>query len=152
MIDDIIRLDELKRKLRKLKQLELKIRFNGARPQGKALVWDSFFNLSEAGSGKAKYSLRSIASMDHEAYKNIINEYFSHVYYEFYKENGLNGIQRLCDPDILSKLGLMFDADRNDIKKRFRELAKKYHPDAGGDAAMFIELMDNYKKLMGGGK
>jgi curved DNA-binding protein CbpA len=49
-------------------------------------------------------------------------------------------------------LGLRSDADENDIKKKFRELAKKYHPDAGGDAAMFIELMDDYKKLIGKGK
>ncbi len=67
----------------------------------------------------------------------------------FYKESGITGIQSIYDPAILSKLGLLFNADENDVKKKFRELAKKCHPDAGGDAAMFIELMDSYEKLMG---
>jgi hypothetical protein len=149
---DDIRLDEIKRKLRELKKLELKIRFNGVKPPGRSLVWDRFFDLRESGTGKARYSLRELASMDHESYREVINDFFSLVYYEFYRENGLAGIRKIYDPDLLSKLGLMFDADQDDIKRRFRELAKKYHPDVGGDAAMFIELMENYRKLMGDGR
>lgn len=152
MAGNAFRLDDLKRKLRNLKRLELKIRFGGTRRPGKALIWDDFFDLSETGAGKAKYSLKSIASMDHEAFKSVISDYFSRVYFEYYMENGLAGARRLYDPDALSKLGLRFDADKDEIKKRFRELAKIYHPDAGGDAAMFIELMENYKKLVGDGK
>jgi curved DNA-binding protein CbpA len=34
-----------------------------------------------------------------------------------------------------------------DIKRRFRELALKYHPDRGGDSEKFIEILDVYKKL-----
>lgn len=46
------------------------------------------------------------------------------------------------------QMGLPFDADVTAIKKKFRELAKKYHPDTGGDSTKFIELMENYKKLV----
>jgi len=37
---------------------------------------------------------------------------------------------------------------RAEIKKKFRELAKKYYPDTIGDSSKFIELMENYKKLI----
>ncbi|MDD4495385.1 MAG: J domain-containing protein [Eubacteriales bacterium] len=145
---DPIRFDEVKRKLRKLKKLEVKVRFNGISNPGKILVWDSFFDLHDSCTGNTKYSLHKIASMDQEEYLNVINEYFACVYYELYRENGLTFKQGIYEPEFLSKLGLPFDADENDIKKRFRELAKKYHPDTGGDAALFVELMDNYKKLI----
>jgi len=36
------------------------------------------------------------------------------------------------------------------VKKRFRELAKIYHPDVGGDAVKFIELMTLYRRLIVG--
>ena len=45
-------------------------------------------------------------------------------------------------------MGLAPDASATDIKRRFRELAKKYHPDSGGDQSKFIELMENYHKLI----
>ncbi|HEY8420442.1 MAG TPA: J domain-containing protein [Thermoclostridium sp.] len=48
---------------------------------------------------------------------------------------------------MLKQFGLPYDADMDAIKKRFRELAKKYHPDTGGDSTKFIELMEAYKKL-----
>jgi DnaJ-class molecular chaperone len=48
----------------------------------------------------------------------------------------------------LAQLGLPYDADKNTIKKRFRELAKKYHPDTGGDSMKFIQLMESYRKLV----
>lgn len=53
----------------------------------------------------------------------------------------------LYNPDILARLGLPIDADSKAIKKKFRELAKKYHPDTGGDSSKFIEFMEDYKKL-----
>lgn len=153
MTNDPVRLDKIKRKIRKLKQLEMKIRFNGIKHPHQNLVWDRFFDLNETSpnetsSMKAKYTLRMLASMSQEEYKNVIDEYFSVIYKEHHQENGITGIQGIYDPAILSRLGLPLDADENDIKSKFRELAKQYHPDAGGDAAMFIELMDDYKKLI----
>jgi len=85
--------------------------------------------------------------MNKDDFRNVINEYFFHVYYRFCKENGIVN-RHMYDPDILAQMGLPPDADSSEIKKRFRELAKKYHPDTGGGSSKFIELMENYKKLV----
>lgn len=152
--------EEVKHKVRKLKKLELKIRFGNigfqdnlrgipGRKQSLGLVWDEFFDLHDGSAAKAKYTIKDIAAMGKEEFKNVVSEYFFNVYYKFYKENGITDMP-LYSQDMLSQMGLPFDADSNDIKKRFRELAKKFHPDTGGDGDKFIELMENYEKLMNG--
>lgn len=148
MTHETQRLDEIKRKLRKLKKHEVRIRFNSIQTHTD-LVWDNFFDLRETKNSKAKYSLSLLASMNQEEYMQVINEYLSFVYYEIYKENGIIVEGGIYDPSILIKLGLPANADEGCVKKRFRELAKKYHPDSGGDADLFIELMDNYRELLG---
>lgn len=148
MTHHALRLDEIKRKLRKLKKHEMRMRFNGLQPR-KNLVWDQFFNVRESKKSKAKYSLSQLASLNHDQYVQIIHEYLSYVYYEIYKASGFKVQDGIFDPSILSKLGLPANADEFSVKKRFRELAKKYHPDSGGDAEMFIELMNNYRALLG---
>ncbi len=148
--------DEIKRKIRKLKKLEVRIRFgnSGFCQQGLSdkaklskLVWNEFFDLSGCSKAKGKYSLCALAVMEKDELKEIISEFFFHVYYQFYKENGIVSTD-LFNPNLLTEFGLPYDADRDSIKKRFRELAKKYHPDTGGDSTKFIELMENYKKLV----
>ena len=44
-------------------------------------------------------------------------------------------------------LGVKRDATQDDIKKAFRKLAAKYHPDAGGDEEKFKELSEAYTTL-----
>ncbi len=141
------RLNDIKRKLRELKNLEVKLRFDGKRPAGSALVWDSFFDLSENGKDKAKYNLAMLATMEHEAFGDAINQYWAFVYSQYYKENGIQYAE-VFDAAELDKLDLPFDADESEIKRRFRQLAKVHHPDVGGDAGKFIELMEMYKKLI----
>ena len=121
------------------------IRFNGQTIDGKTLIWDSFFDLNDTGNNKAKYTLLDLSSMTKEEYKNVIDEYFAFVYYELYKENYMI---KTYDSEALSKLNLPFDAEEMEIKKRFRELAKEYHPDTGGNKEKFIELMKIYEKLI----
>ncbi|HBL84949.1 MAG TPA: hypothetical protein DDZ99_08630 [Clostridiales bacterium] len=45
-------------------------------------------------------------------------------------------------------MNLPYDATERDIKRRFHELEKQYHPDLGGNANKFIELLNTYKKLI----
>lgn len=44
-------------------------------------------------------------------------------------------------------LGVKRDATQDDIKRAFRKLAAKYHPDAGGDEAKFKEVSEAYTTL-----
>ncbi|MEM5875696.1 MAG: DnaJ domain-containing protein [Candidatus Aenigmatarchaeota archaeon] len=46
-----------------------------------------------------------------------------------------------------SILGIPPDSSEKDIKKKFRELVKKYHPDKGGDSEKFKEILEAYMIL-----
>ncbi len=138
--------DELKHKLRKLKRLEIDKLFNGKEQPRFFLIWDSFFDLHDVSISKAKYTLTKLASMNHEEYKNVINEYLSFLYNEIYKETCTQ--DRNYDPKALIKMNLPYNANEREIKRRFHELAKIYHPDTGGDDDEFIKLMVEYKNLI----
>lgn len=140
-------LDELKRKLRNLKKLEASIRFKNKVLTGKErYIWDKFFTTKIEGNQSSKYSIKQLAEMKHEKLKEVFDEYFYHVYFQYYKENGIT-VNDLYDPNLLATLNLPEGASIDDIKRKFRELALKYHPDKGGDSQKFIELVDAYKKL-----
>lgn len=158
---------DLKRRLRRLKRLEQTIRFGSAAPKGAQLVWDDFFDLRQqanmlpcqsTGAGPAcsspaqpkaaRHTLPALAAMSRVAYKAVVDEFFARVYFAYYQENGLAPVQQY-NPVSLAKLGLPPDADETAIKKRFWALAKQHHPDTGGDAAAFIELMQVYEQLVG---
>lgn len=49
----------------------------------------------------------------------------------------------------LGILGLDETAGLSDVKKRWRRLAKKLHPDKGGDAEVFIRARTAYETLIG---
>lgn len=61
------RIDETKKKLRKLKRLEATIRFGGNVPPNASLVFERLFDLRDIPTGRAKYSLYMLAAMDHAA-------------------------------------------------------------------------------------
>lgn len=135
----------LKRKLRDLKQVELSIRFKDRpMPASPKLVWDVLFSTN--AKANVKYPLPQLEKLERDDLKTIFEEYFYRVYFQRYQENGLRQAD-VYDPQLLSLLGLPPYAGGDDIKKRFRELAKKYHPDLGGDSEKFIELMNVYEKL-----
>lgn len=50
-------------------------------------------------------------------------------------------------PDYYKTLGVPRNATNDEIKKAFRKLARKHHPDAGGDEAKFKEINEAYEVL-----
>lgn len=138
---------ELKRKLRQLKKFETQIRFKNLTHQ-EQYIWNEYFSTKDENDAFVKYNMKNLYDMDHEKLKEVFDEYFYHVYFQFYKENGITA-EGMYDIELLSNLGLPLDSSLETIKSKFRELAKKYHPDLGGDSSKFIELVKTYKKLTG---
>ncbi|MDR0515411.1 MAG: DnaJ domain-containing protein [Coriobacteriaceae bacterium] len=50
-------------------------------------------------------------------------------------------------PDYYKTLGVPRKATSDEIKKAYRKLARKHHPDAGGDEAKFKEISEAYEVL-----
>jgi hypothetical protein len=139
--------DDLKKKLRELKRFEIETRFKGQLLTGKEdLVWNRFFSTRSEYDTSVKYPMNYIILIDKQNVKEIFSEFFCMVYFKYYQENGITH-KNLYSPELLSMLGLPPDSTANDIKKQFRELAKKYHPDCGGDSEKFIEMLEVYHKL-----
>ena len=138
--------DALKKTLRELKKMECCIRFGGApAPRDAVLVWSRFFTAREGDTRNVKYPFSVLLKMEKQRIKDSIADFYLEVYILYYRENGIGG--RFFDSELLSKLQLPPDSGIEDVKKRFRALAKKTHPDCGGDSAQFIELMETYRRL-----
>lgn len=149
---------ELKQKIRKLKKLELMFRYGFSKEyidqhltvqqlERLSLVWKEFFDLTNSGSRKARYSYHDLEKMDKEQMAQVFGEFWFTVCYRMYKENGIQ-MMDVQNPELLTYLGLPYDADQSAIRKRFRELCKSCHPDEGGDAEKFIELMKIKDKFL----
>ena len=51
-------------------------------------------------------------------------------------------------PECLAALGLPASATRRQVKSHFRKLSRQRHPDHGGDADSFRELVKNYEQAL----
>jgi len=136
---------QLKRKLRDLKKVEKRIRFGSDSTEGQELVWNRFFSTDDANA-PVKYPLNTLISMDRLSVKQVIEEYFYHLFYQKYKDSGITP-DDIYDPMLLAMLGLPPNTSFESVKSKFRELAKKYHPDHGGDPEKMIELLETYRQL-----
>ncbi|HEY9078260.1 MAG TPA: DnaJ domain-containing protein [Anaerolineaceae bacterium] len=142
-------LDQLKSKLRQLKKLETNLRApaSGNGREGIRLVWDVFFSTRCLDDPHVKYPLRRLLDMNREEYKAVVEEFFYRLYFHNMSANVFSKVD-VYDPQLLGLLDLPPYAGIDEIKKRFRELAKKYHPDLGGDSEKFLELMQVYENLI----
>ncbi len=147
---------ELKQKLRKLKKLEMRLRYGfsyhyieenacSRQLEELPLVWKEMFCLQEHQSAKNRYTLDRLERMNEEELGRVFEEYWFRLYFRMYQEKGMQ-MTELQDPELLTFLGLPYEADAEMVKKRFRELCKLYHPDVGGDQEKFIELMEMIEK------
>lgn len=140
-------INETKRRFRRLKALELEIKYGKNIPPRPALTWDIFFDLKNDPPKTARYGLAQLASMSAGECRGVIAEYLSYVYGGIFCA-GTSGVN--YNSEIFLEWGLPASADIKDIKKRFHELAMLCHPDIGGEAEEFIALMEEYRKLTGG--
>ncbi|MBN2878701.1 MAG: DnaJ domain-containing protein [Clostridia bacterium] len=146
---DHIKIIEIKKTLRSLKKAEIRIRCIDCPECGdkrESLVWDEFFDIKDSCKKPARYTLMQLAEMEKQGFKKAIEEFYWNVYYRLYKESYLEGGE-VNSAQLLYRLGLPEYADIADIKSRFRELSRKYHPDAGGTEEEFIELYNIYEEL-----
>lgn len=145
---------ELKQKIRNLKKLELRLRYGYSfdtvtnqtltrQIEKLPLVWKEFFGGSDS-TKKVKYPFHVLENMSKAEVKKVFDEFWLFVYLKIYQEQGIAMIE-VHQAELLHFLDLPYDADRSTIKKKFRELCKIYHPDAGGDSKKFLELMEVMK-------
>lgn len=68
-------------------------------------------------------------------------------------ERAFEGFAQLASPDAFDAwaiLGLKRDASTSEIEAKFRELAKRHHPDVGGDPAQFVAIKRAREIALGG--
>jgi curved DNA-binding protein CbpA len=65
--------------------------------------------------------------------------------------NTAQPVQHQTQADPYQVLGVSPDANSADIKLAYRRLAKKHHPDFGGDAAEFQKITDAFNELIASG-
>ncbi|MBH1939665.1 DnaJ domain-containing protein [Mobilitalea sibirica] len=141
-------ISDLKRKLRQLKKMEDQIRFfNSFISRNKQYIWDQYFSTKDIDDNSVKYNMKYLMELDRDKLKEVFEEYFIHVYYQLYKENGIL-TDSVYNIDLLTDLGLPPNADLESLKHKFRELAKLHHPDQGGDKDKFIDILNKYKILI----
>jgi len=134
--------NELKRRLRRLKRLEIDLRFGGVNPGPDGLLWSSFF--AKDSRAQCKYPFSEL--LDHQLRRQAIEDYITCLYYQYYRERGM--LEHTADTLALAELGLPPDASLQDIKACFRALVKKHHPDVGGDHTKMVQLLQVYHKVL----
>lgn len=139
----------LRKKLENLRRLELSLSHHGATFPAQNLIWSRFFSM--ARKDRVRYPLSFIALLDHAGRKEIFEEFLYDVFLHYF-QGPSTCIDGLLDPSVLDYFGLPLDASCADVKRKFKELAKLYHPDRGGSHEKMTELLDVYGKGKGKGR
>lgn len=97
---------------------------------------------------------KSFSSFTEEEYMNTVFDEFAKHFSESKKENVDNSskvIQSKVEsfPESYKILGFKSKPkSQKEIKDRYRELAKKLHPDSGGSQELFIKVNEAYKESL----
>lgn len=87
-----------------------------------------------------------------KTFKNFNQDDFDKFFENFYKKmnDDLNHLQNYFEipTESFQFLGLSTNATKNDVQKRYYELSKIYHPDAGGSHEKFIKLTEAKNKCL----
>lgn len=134
--------DKIKRIIRNLKKEEIRMMCGLLKVDTVSfpLVWNQFFELKEPYKGKAKYNLDELIKMSDIEFEQVINDYFNSILKLFYKQEDSIGLYPI--------LNIPRNSDMETVKKHFRELAKKMHPDTGGSHEDFIALYKVYEDFI----
>lgn len=120
------------------KRQEITCRFNAYKSDLTQCTEPRAENDDSRLSSYCKLHQEVVVTRDNEA-KKYANSFFA-------------GFLDISKESELVILGLKEEATQAEIKTRYRELAKKLHPDQGGDAKMFALVHKAYMKLTNSGK
>ena len=103
---------------------------------------------SRVGINNSK-SVKEFILSEHKTRQKILNnaeDFVETMHEEMEKEEEL---LRILDPENeYEVLGLADNASIPELKACFRRLAKKYHPDHGGDSELFVHINNAYKSIL----
>ena len=137
----------LKRKLCQLKKLEIRLRFKGHPvPLKTRLLWETYFLTHETELHAIKSPLSWLSQLIHVELKAVFDDFFYQLFFQVLA--GDNKTMPTFDPNLLAELGLPAYVGMDRIKGRFRVLAKRHHPDLGGDAEKFIEFKQIFGSML----
>lgn len=133
--------DKIKRTIRNLKKEETRMICDLLKIDTVSfpLVWDQYFELKKPYKGKAKYTLDELIVMSKIEFEQVIDDYFNSILKLYKKEDFI---------DLYPILNIPRNSDMETVKRRFRELAKKMHPDTGGSHEDFITLSQAYENFI----
>ncbi len=142
------KIDKIKRMIRKLKKEEVRIirAIYGIDDVACALIWKQFFDLKKPYKEHVKYNLDQLVDMRDIALQQVLEEYYKTIFKKYYKDS-ISPKANTTNQRLLQVLELPTNASVDEIKKQFREMAKKTHPDTGGNNEDFITINEAYQEL-----
>ena len=129
--------DLLVRKLRSLRRLERRLRGRGPVPGG--TLFDRF--LAFEPGRRVRYPFSVLLALDEATRKRAFREFAAALW----AESGALDLAWGSDAELLETLGLPADADRETVRRAFRELALELHPDLGGDHDLMVTLLSRFR-------
>lgn len=109
----------------------------------KFLLYERLFGQTRTGFGSFKFDFNNFFSRQTQN-----SQYHQQAYQGYSAYQGFTGTQQKTEPTWCKVLGLKQSATKDEIKKKYRELAKKHHPDAGGDPKKFTQIQSAYEEAI----